>query len=200
MITRNSPYHAALGARFESLAPVLKRHCDLREGQTARIEGRMDAWNRYPFLRLFIPFMPIAAKDIRVVVEHRGLIDRGELCYESMRAFHNPGGIAYSYTLTRPLSGTASPCVFDTFNQPPNIGVTLGLEINDSGREFRQFTVGPQFALFGERRLRLPGFANIRSVATERAIDDETIHTDVVIEHPLLGRMFGYAGTLKLIS
>jgi Domain of unknown function (DUF4166) len=197
LTTLSGPFRLAFGDRFDTLAPARKRHYDLDADQALEIEGRMAAWNRYPFLRLFIPFMPLPADDIRVVVQHRGVIDNGELCYESLRLLHYPDGIARSYTLTRPLSASPS-AVFDTFNQPPNIGVTLHVELNDAGRELRQITRGPQYALFGRRRACLPGFANIHTVATERALDAQRIRTEVIVEHPLLGRMFGYHGTFTV--
>jgi hypothetical protein len=195
-----SPFRSALGARFETLAPVLRRHYNLGQGQAITIEGRMDAWNRYPLLRVVIPFMPIPAQDVRVVVDNLGVLDNGELCFEWRRAFHNPGGVALSHTLTRPLPAAADgvPRVMDVFGGAPGVGVTLALSVLEDGALLQQVTHGPQYALIGARRLRLPGFAQVRSVATERAIDAQTIETRVVISHPLLGRMFGYHGTLRV--
>jgi hypothetical protein len=199
-MTQTSPYRSALGTRFDTLAPALKRHCDLAAGQRIQIDGTMSAWNRYPWLRAVIPFMPLPAKDIRVIVDHLGRIDNGELCYESTRAFHNPGGVQYSYTLTRPAPArNGQACVLDTFNDPPNIAVTLALTVLEGGRVLQQVNHGPQFALFGARRLALPGLMHVHSIAIERALDEDTIQTEVVIRHPLLGRMFGYSGVLKLI-
>lgn len=196
-----SPYRLALGSAFDALAPSLIRHCDLSAGQTVKIEGVMDAWSRYPVLRLLIPFMPRPAKNVRVVVTNRGVLDNGELCYETVRYFHNPDGIAESHTLTRPhADAPGKPWVLDTFNKPPNIAVSLAIASVDGGRALRMTTGGPQYALFGARRLRLPGLANVGTVAIERALDDRTIHTEVTVTHPLLGRMFGYAGALAFVT
>jgi hypothetical protein len=196
----SGPYRLALGAAFDALAPALIRHCDLGDGQTVTIEGAMDAWSRYPWLRLFIPFMPRPARGVRVVVTNRGVMDRGELCYETLRRFHNPTGLAESYTLTRPHAEAPSrPWVLDTFNRPPNIAISLAIEAVDGGQALRMSTGGPQYALMGARRLRLPGFANVGTIAVERAVDTRTIHTDVAVTHPLLGRMFGYSGTLAFV-
>ncbi len=196
-----SPFRRALGARFETLAPVLRRHYDLGPGQALTIEGRMDAWNRYPALRAAIPFMPVPARDVRVVVDHCGVLDAGELCFEWRRAFYNPGGVAHSHTLTRPLppAPNGAPRVMDVFGGRPGVGVTLALSVLESGAVLQQATHGPQYALIGARRIVLPGFARVRSLAIERAIDAQTIHTSVVISHPLLGPMFGYHGTLSVL-
>lgn len=191
-------FRAALGAEFDTLVPVLRRHYDLGPGDEIVIRGRMRAWSRFPWLRLFLPFMPIPADAIDVVVHNRGVLDRDEMCYEWVRHFTyaNPARTLESYTLTRPAPGPQ--CVLDTFNRPANIAVTLGLEVLEGGAVLRQTNAGPQFALFGARRLALPGFFHVRTVATERALDEHTVHTDVVISQRLLGRMFGYSGELKV--
>lgn len=191
-------FRAALGADFDHLAPVLRGHYDLGPGDEIVIRGRMRAWSRFPWLRLFLPFMPIPAESIDVVVRNRGVLDRGEMCYEWVRHFTytSPARTLESYTLTRPAPGPK--CVLDTFNRPANIAVTLGLEVLEDGTVLRQTNAGPQFALFGARRLALPGLFHVQTVATERALDERTIHTDVVISQRLLGRMFGYSGELTI--
>jgi len=191
-----SPFRVALGADFDRLAPALRRHYDLSAGAAVVVRGRMRAWSRFPWLRLFLPFMPIPAESVDVTVHNRGLLDRGESCYEWVRLFAYPGRTLESYTLTRPAPGPAR--VLDTFNRRANIAVTLGLEVLDAGAVLRQFNAGPQFALFGRRRLPLPSFAHVHTVAVERALDERTVHTDVVVSHPVLGRMFGYEGTLTI--
>jgi Domain of unknown function (DUF4166) len=193
-----SLFRQALGPAFDTLAPALRRHYDLAPGQSVSIEGRMRAWNRYPVLRLFIPFMPVPGDNLRVVVRNRGLIDRGEVCYEWQRFFHYPKRALTTYTLTRPATGVQQPAVLDTFNQPPNIAVTLALSVLDEGSVLQQINSGPQFALFGTRKLALPGFMQVRSLAVERALDERTVRTEVEISHPLLGPMFGYVGELTL--
>lgn len=191
-------FRLALGPAFDTLAPALRKHYDLSPGQSVTIEGRMRAWNRYPALRLFIPFMPVPGDNLRVVVRNRGLIDRGEACYEWQRFFHYPKRVLNTYTLTRPAPDAQHPAVLDTFNQPPNIAVALALSVLDDGAVLQQVNSGPQFALFGARRLALPGFMHVRSLAVERALDEHTVRTEVEISHPLLGAMFGYVGELTI--
>jgi hypothetical protein len=192
------PYRHALGSGFDALAPALIRHCDLRAGQSVTIEGRMDAWSRFPILRLFIPFMPRPATGVRAVVTNRGVLDAGELCYETVRTFYNPDGVAESYTLTRPhVEAPAKPWVLDTFNKPANIAVSLAINASDGGQALRMVTGGPQYALFGTHRLRLPALANVGTLAIERALDAQTIQIDVTVTHALLGRLFGYSGILS---
>ena len=196
MTNKQSLFRQALGSAFDTLAPALKWHYDLPPGHAVTIEGRMRAWNRYPWLRLFIPFMPIPGEDLRVVVHNLGMLDRGEVCYEWRRLFHYPNRLLTSYTLTRPSPGEVQPAVLDTFGQPANIAVTLALTVMDNGAVLKQTNAGVQYALFGPRKLALPRFMHVQSIATERAIDERTIRTEVAISHPLLGRMFGYSGQL----
>lgn len=196
-------FRSALGETFDHLAPVLRRHYDLAPGHEVAVQGAMDAWNRLAWARAFASFMPVPGKNVPVFVRNRGLVDRGEVCYEWDREFRNRSGISHSYTLTRPApiakAGQATlPCVLDTFNQPANIGVTLALEVSVDGQSLKQMTVGPQYAIRGEKYVSLPGLFHIRSVAIERALDDRTIQTEVVVSHPLFGNMFGYSGVLTV--
>ena len=193
-----STFRAALGSDFDLLAPVLRRHYDLAPGEALTIRGRMRAWSRFPWLRLFLPFMPIPAESIDVTVHNRGVLDRGEVCYEWVRLFAYPNRTLESYTLTRPAPGRA--CVLDTFNRPANIGVTLGLSVAEGGAVLRQENAGPQYAIFGARRLALPSFLHVGTTATERALDANTIRTEVVIRQRFVGPLFGYAGDLEVQS
>lgn len=197
-MTTLSLFRSALGDAFDRLAPVLQRHYDLVPGQEVLVHGPMEAWNRVAWARAFAPFTPIPGQDILVRVRNRGLIDRGEVCYEWEREFRNPSGTTLSYTLTRPAPALPNgrPCVLDTFNRSADIAVTLALEVLDDGRALKQVTAGPQYALRGGRRIAIPGLGRITSEAVERALDERTIHTDVVVSHPAFGRLFGYTGTL----
>ncbi len=194
-----SLFRTALGERFDTLAPALRRHYDLAPGQSVMVSGKMEAWSRYPWLRAFIPIMPKPGAAVPVTVLNSGLLDVGEVCYEWKRQFDYPSGLSHSYTLTRPAApGVGGSCVLDTFNQPANIAVTLALDVLEAGALLKQRTAGPQFALAGARRLRLPGPFQIQSVALERALSDDRIYTDVTVSHALLGPMFGYRGELTV--
>ena len=198
MEQRFSLFRTALGATFDRLAPVLRRHYDLAPDQEAVIQGTMETWNRFAWARPLAPFMPIPGRQVPVYVRNRGLVDGGEVCYEWQREFRYPGGVVASYTLTRPARDGRPARVLDTFNRPPNIGLTLALEVSADGQALRQTTDGPQFLIRGERYVALPRFFGIHSVAVERAVDERTIHTEVVVSHPVFGRMFGYSGTLSV--
>lgn len=194
-----SLFRAALGDRFDALAPALRRHYDLAPGQRVSVTGRMEAWSRYPWLRAFIPIMPKPGAAVPVTVLNSGMLDGGEVCYEWKREFGYASGPAHSYTLTRPaVSDGGAQCVLDTFNQPANIAVTLRLDVLEGGAVLQQRTAGPQFALAGTRRWRLFGPFQIQSVAVERALSDDRIYTDVTVSHVLLGPMFGYRGELTV--
>lgn len=198
-MTTQSLFRAALGPAFDRLAPVLQRHYDLLPDQEIVIEGKMEAWNHYAFARIAMPFMPVPGIGIPVRVVNRGVVDAGEGCYEWRREFRHPRGTVLSYTLTRPTPAPGNlPCVLDTFNQPANLGVTLALEVIDDGMALKQVNAGAQFAIRNGKRFTLPSFFHVNTLAIERAMNDHTIHTEVVVSHAVLGRMFGYSGNLTL--
>ena len=192
-----SLFRLILGTEIDRMAPALKRHYDVAPGEEVSVSGPMDAWNNVPWMRPFIPFMPAPGKAIPVHVRSVGVMAHGQPCFEWLREFRHPSGTSTSYTLTRtPPKSQVVPCVMDTFNQPPNIGVVQRLMLSDDGTTLKQVTWGAQYAISGRRLMPLPWPMHIRSVAFERALDDQTIHTEVAISHWLLGPMFGYSGTL----
>ena len=194
-----SLFRLILGADIDRLAPVLKRHYDVAPGEEIIVHGPMDVWNRVPWLRSAISFMPAPGKAIPVHVRSVGVLRGGQPCFEWFREFRYASGTQVSYTLTGAPPGTqVVPCVMDMINQPPNIGVVQRLMISDDGRTLKQVTYGPQYAIAGARFLPLPTPFHISSIAIERAVDERTIHTEVTISHWLLGRMFGYGGTLTV--
>jgi hypothetical protein len=193
-----SLFRAVLGLDFERLAPALRRHYDVAPNETVLMQGEMDCWNRFEWVRVLIPFAPKNGADVPVMVRNRTLSQDNQPCFEMHREFGYPSGTQVSYTLTRadPRSGLA--CVLDTFNQPPNIGMTQKLSVSEDGKTLTQTAAGVQYAIFGSKLVALPGLFNIRAVATERAIDDENVFVEVIISHALFGRLFGYCGTLSI--
>lgn len=199
-MTTQSLFRMTLGPAFDRLAPVLQRHYDLLPDQEIVIEGRMEAWNHYAFARAVMPFMPRPGIGIPVRVVNRGVVDDGEICYEWRREFRYSGSTVLSYTLTRPTPASGDlPCILDTFNQPANLGVTLALNVMDDGLALKQVNAGAQYAIRNGKRIALPSLFHVNTLAIERAMDDHTIHTEVVVSHAVLGRMFGYSGTLTLV-
>ncbi|BCX04694.1 MAG: hypothetical protein KatS3mg053_2632 [Candidatus Roseilinea sp.] len=197
-MAQSALFRLALGEAFDRLAPVLQRHYDLAPGQEVIVQGTMKAWNRFAWARVLAPFMPIPAEQVPVYVRNCGVVDRGEVCYAWHREFRYPSGVVVSYTLTRPARDGLPARVLDTFNQPPNLGITLALEVSPDGQALRQMTAGPQFLIRGERYAALPGAFHIYSIAIERAVDEHTVHTEVVVSHPVFGRIFGYNGVLRV--
>ena len=195
----HSLFRSVLGAQFDRLAPVLKRHYDIGPEQTVTVQGNMDCWNRFEWARVFIPFSPKNGQAVPVVVRNRTLLQANQPCFEWHREFHYPSGTQLNYTLTRTDPRNCPGCVLDMFNQPPNIGVTLKLEMSDDGRTLTQTARGAQYAILGNRFIALPGLFNINTVAIERALDERHVHTEVVISHPLFGRLFGYSGDLEVL-
>jgi hypothetical protein len=158
----------------------------------------MDCWNRTEWARLLMPFAPKNGKAVPVVVRNRTLAQNNQPCFEWQREFRFPSGAQRTYTLTCADPCGKPACVLDQFNQPPNIGVTLRVEVSEDGRTLTQRSTGQQYAIFGGTRLALPGLFNLQTVAIERAMDESHVQTEVVISHPLFGRLFGYNGILEV--
>ncbi|NJM39830.1 MAG: DUF4166 domain-containing protein [Anaerolineae bacterium] len=195
-----SLFRVVLGLDFERLAPALRRHYDVAPDETVLVQGEMDCWNRFAWARLLIPFAPKNGKAVPVRVRNRALIQNNAPCFEWHREFRYPSGTQTTYTLTKTDPRSSPACVLDTFNQPPNIGVTLKLSVSEDGKTLMQTAAGAQYALVGGKLIALPSLFNIHTVAIERAIDssEERVFTEVVISHPLFGRLFGYSGTLSV--
>ena len=193
-----SLFRTVLASEFDRLAPVLKLHYDIAPGETVLVQGNLDCWNRLAWARAFIPFSPKNGKDVPVVVRNRTLLQNNQPCFEWQREFHYASGTQLSYTLTHADPRSGSSCVLDQFNQPPNIGVTLHVEVSSDGRTLTQTSQGAQYAIFGSRRVALPSLFNIHTVAVERAVSETQVQTEVVIRHALFGALFGYSGTLRV--
>lgn len=198
-------FRSALGRDFDRLAEVLQLHYDLAPGYAVRVEGEMSTWNRLGPLYALVPFSPKTGKA-QVRMLNRGLLDdQGHTCFEWRREFHFAGAghaspsTQSTYTLTKPVPDGASHHVLDTFVQFPPIAVTLRLDVSPDGRTLTQTAVGPQYALIGGRRIKLPPAFALRVVAMEQAMSHQRIYTEVTISHPLLGNLFGYAGKLNVI-
>jgi Domain of unknown function (DUF4166) len=199
-----SLFRTVLGANFDRLAPALKLHYDVAPGETVLVQGEMDCWNRFEWARPLIPFSPKNGRAVPVVVRNQTILPKvvnlreDVPCFEWHREFFYPSGTQLSYTLTQADPRNKPGCVLDMFNQPPNIGVTLHVEVSTDGRTLTQTARGAQYAIFGSRRVALPGLFNIHTMAIERALDEVQVQTEVVISHPLFGRLFGYSGTLRV--
>lgn len=196
-----SLFRSVLGADFGRLATALQRHYDLLPGQCIVVQGTMMSWLRFGALRLFIPFAPINSDHVQVRVLNSGVRDtQGQICYRWEREFRYPNMTQKTETLTKPAGiASAQPIVIDTFSQPP-AAITLKLSIEENGRVLKQVADGPQYAVFGKTRIALPNFMQLSTTALERALSDQIIYTEVAISHPLLGRLFGYAGELTITN
>ncbi len=194
-----SLFRTVLGRDFNRLARVLQRHYDLLPGQQIVAQGLMKSWIRFGALRLFIPFAPINSDRVEVRVLNAGVRDtQGHICYRWEREFRYPTRTQHTETLTKPAaSANGEYVILDTFAQPP-AAVTLKLSVKEDGCALEQVADGPQFAFFGKTRIALPGFMCLTTHALERALSDDAFYTEVTIGHPLLGRLFGYAGELRI--
>lgn len=195
-------FRYVLAGQLDRLAPLLRRHYDVPPGHEVLVEGVMDAWNRLPWARPFAQFMSVPGQDQRVRVRNRGVLDAAGLsCYEWMRKFHTPAGLATSYTLTKPTPRTMPfRSVLDCFNQPQTIGLTLEVEVANAGQTLLMRSRGPQFLMAGATLVPLSDLFAVNSVVIERAVSgsDDRVATVVVISHPLPGKLFGYHGTLTV--
>lgn len=195
-----SLFRSVLGREFERLAPPIQRHYDLQVGQEVTISGHMKSWSRYPFLRPFIPIMPINSERVPVVVRNVGVrVAEGQVGFQWLREFRFPSGTLYSKTLTQHTDppNANGPYIRDVFAQPP-AEITLRLSVEEDGRVLKQITDGPQYARLGTLRLPFPRPFRLTSIALERALNDTGIYSEVTVGHPLLGPMFGYSGELSV--
>lgn len=197
-----SLYRATLGAEFDRLALVLQRHYDIESGHSVVIEGELTAWNRFPMLRLFAPFLPKQQKNVPVTATLRSVHDRvGRVCLEWTREFSYKSGLVKSVSIQEPPpSPLVVPSILEKFVQRyrPNVGLTLMLDPSTDGGALATVSVGPQYVITGPLMRRLPGLARLRVDAAETAINATEFYTDTAVSHPLLGRLFGYSGRLHL--
>ena len=158
-----SLYRSVLGAEFEKLSPVLQRHYDLEHGQCVVLEGEMDAWNRFPLLRLGAPFLPKNQKNIPVTLTLRGVQNpKGRLCLEWVREFRYKSGTLKSVSMQQPSPRPlVVPSVLESFLQRhgPTVGITLMVDPSSDGRALAIVTVGPQYLMRGRLMRALPGAA-----------------------------------------
>lgn len=195
-----SPFRIALGERFNTLAPELQRHYDPPLGATVIITGEMRAWNRLAFAQRLLAFTPLPGDAIPVRVIHRlAQAPDGGWGLEWERAFAHPRRPFGSYTLTT-VARRPGPYVIDFFNRPATVGLTLRLDVEAAGRALRMTSDGPQYAVAGRRLLPLPPGMRLRVDGLERVLADGALETEIVIRHPLFGRLFGYGGVTRLVD
>ena len=197
-----SLYRSVLGAEFEKLTPVLQRHYDVEPGRTVILEGVMDAWNRFPMLRLAIPFLPRQQKNVPVTATLRGVRDhKGRVCLEWVREFRYVSGVLKSTSLHQPPPRPlVVPSILESFVQRyrPKVGLTLMIDPSAEGNALATVSVGPQYLIGGLRMWKLPGAAHLQVDGAEHTIGGDEIYSEVTVRHPILGRVFGYSGRLKI--
>lgn len=196
-----SVFRQALGVAFEQMHPTLQLHYDPPADATVTLRGVMETWNRFPLLRLALPFAPLNAARVEVVVRNRVRhIAGGALAYEWQREFRYPGHVLSSHTLTRLSPLHPRDHVMDCFPPPFATAIELSLSLAEGGAALVQQSTSYQYALLGRRQLRLPVPLQVRVSALERTVGEHEIETEVTISHVWLGRLFGYRGRLALID
>jgi hypothetical protein len=199
-----SLFRSVLGAQIDGLAPSVRRRYDLAPGERITSRGEMDTWNRMPWLRLAMPFLPGNHKQVPVELVNIGSIDgNGQPSLEWHREFHYPGGARRMTTVSQMApTQLACPCVLDTMPATGAFGTAVTLMVAPSAdREaLAQVAVGPQFMMIAGRRLPQAWLARTRVEAVDHAIDARTYYAEVTIRHALFGKMFGYRGQLTLVD
>ena len=66
------------------------------------------------------------------------------------------------------------------------------------GRALAVVSVGPQYLIRGRFMRALPGASHLRADGAEYAISDDEFYSEITVRHPLLGRLFGYSGRLRI--
>lgn len=199
-----SLFRVVLGAQIDALAPSVRRRYDLAPGERLESRGEMETWNRAPWLRLLMPFLPGNHKRVPVSLTNLGSVDRhGRPMLEWHREFQYPGGIRHMVSINQvaPVQ-LACPCVLDVIpaTRAPGTAVTLMVAPSADREALAQVAVGPQYVVLGSRMLPQPWLARMRVEAVEHAIDARTYYAEVTVRHFLFGKLFGYRGQLTLVA
>ncbi len=199
-----SLFRSVLGAQIDSLAPVLRHHYDVMPGERTESVGELETWNRLPFLRHLIPFLPSNQKRVEVRLINIGAQDkRGRATLEWHREFKYPDRSVRMVTINQTApTQLACPCVLDRTVPPrgPGSAVTMMLEPSADHEALAQVAIGPQYLALAGRLFPQPWMARSKVEAVEHAIDLHNYYVDIAVSHPIFGRIFGYRGRMTLLG
>ena len=202
----DTPFRAVLAPHIAVLPPALRDHYLVSATTPYRIvlEGRMDRiwhrpawlWPLFWFLTLADMLFPETGVDVPAIMTVTGGRDRQGRPYQTWnRSFQFPRSRCFNAMMIfddqvacpveRLGPGQLLQMAWDVqFHAPATI------EIRTTGCGLR----------IGQQYMRLPRFCypTVRAIEIALPARDDAIHIDLSIEHPLLGRIFGYEGTFFL--
>lgn len=190
---------SALGPAWDTLHPAVRRHYDISEAGTARLQlkGIMYEVDHATWIRpiiwiagLFGALVPYRGKNLPVEVVNSALPGSGTLHWQ--RCFHFPKKKPFHF-ISRMESLKGNEIVeYVRFN----LGIRMAISVRDGSLcyESRGYLWRP-----GWITLRIPDWLLLGSATiVERGIDDKTIELEFNIHHPLFGRTFTYSGNFEL--
>lgn len=201
-----SPFFPVLGAAAEALPEVLRTQYLLRPADVERVvlEGRMDRiWHQpfwlWPLFRLLAVFdilFPEQGRNIQASMVIEGLPTEyacGAQTWRRTFLFRTPrrfdATMAFDPKLARVVEWVRPGGVLEviwnvTFEPPATIRiVTQGMRLG-----------------VGRLRITLPRWAGVEVQVSEMALEEQSqrIAVDLVVRHPWLGAIFGYAGRFQV--
>lgn len=201
-IEKRTPVIArALGAAWNDLVPVVRRHYDLTPGEatTCTCVGIMDEVDHArvlkPFLwigRLIGALIPYRGQNVPTTVRNWTTPDSDAMFW--YRTFEFPGKPPIVFRSNMQHVGHDEIVEYVRFG----IGIRMRLSVSQSALIFEDrgyvWKLGPVL-------LRLPlGFLLGRARIVEKAVDDTNLYIEFDIQHPLFGRTFSYRGRFELNS
>jgi Domain of unknown function (DUF4166) len=191
-------FSSIFGASWSQLPPVFRQHYANRafsrdevvvEGVMA-VEMSWLARLMVPLLRLSGALVPIAGRDIPVVVTFRSDPESAAFCFD--REFRFPGREPYHFrSVMIPVGGNE---VIEWMA----IGLGWRAAFSLAEGRVRLNHRGYALRLFGKAIPMPLEFLLGRGAAWEWALDDTGFSMEMTIRHRLFGKVYGYSGTFRV--
>lgn len=197
----SSPYRAVLGPAFDELDPALRAYFDgIPSGAAGRGRGVFDTVGTprrwlWPVLALFARagvLFPVWQRDVPFSVENIPLLRAdGSPAVRAERVFELRG----RRRVMRDEIGVEDGMLIDRLGDPVRAEAHFRARVQSGGLRLTSTRVALRF---GRLRVPLPRFAAPVIVLTERtAAGGAGQSVSIVVAHPLLGRLYQYAGTFR---
>ncbi len=200
MNTRIPEFKTALGSDWDKLPQVILDHYDIpNKFDRLVVKGVMDEVQLKPILRLAMPVLRFLGalvarpgKNVPTTLINYITSEKEGMQWE--RTFHFPDGDETFFT-KMVADGSGQIIEYVKFG----LGIRLKVWVEDDCLHYLQ----KSYVLNLFDRLKLP-FPNWLGLGTgwikESVVDQETFRVDFGIDHPLLGKVFGYSGNFKIVE